>query len=144
GTKHHRPDSKLTEKVALPELIERFLNQSLYRSAQQDEADVAVLGVRTRVPSQGQFQRLLQQLVSVAGSLEKFDIPGQAGGVRKQHANGHFCSSRIIASKARQQVQKSLLQVQLSTIIETHADRRGHDDLGQRRKIENRIRSDSR
>ena len=80
------------EDLTPAELVQRLAGKLFQRLAEQDEADIAVFGVRAGIGSERDTESLLEQFILIMGGLEQLDIGGQAGGVCQKHPERDLAS----------------------------------------------------
>ena len=143
----HARETERGKDLALAEAVERLAGEALQSFAQQDEADIAILGAGSRLGSERHLKGLLDQFIFIMGGLEELDISRQAGGVGQQHADSDLLSSRSSRLLTRtdefgQQLVQWLIEVQRSAFIQDHAGGSDHN-FGERGQIVNGIGCDA-
>ena len=106
--------------------------------AEQDESDVAVLGVSAGGMVQRSVAGRMEEFATVASSLEELDVGRESAGVGEQLANGDSGLAEFVKDGGGAGVE-----VEQSTLVEEHRHRGGGDDLGDGREVEDRVGLDS-
>ena len=117
------------EDFALAEMVEEFVGETLESHAEEDESDVAVLGVRARVVSQRHRESGCEEFVASAGAQEKLLVSGQAGGMREQHAQGDLVATRVFAGEFSDDRDNRGVEVEQATFVKDHGRGCGGDHL---------------
>src|SRR5438270_9716825 len=67
----HAGEAERGKDLALAEAVERLAGETLQDFAQQDEADIAILGAGSRLGSERHLKGLLDQFIFIMGGLEE-------------------------------------------------------------------------
>ncbi len=84
------------EDFALAEQVEGFVGEAFEHDAEDDEADVAVVGPRAGAGGKWVGKGGSQKVLTSASAEEKLFVGGQAGAMRKQHAQGDSAAMVVI------------------------------------------------
>ena len=91
-----------SEDFTLTKSIQRLVSDPLQQFAQNDESDVAVLGVDAGFGYEGNRKRCLQQFLAGVVLQKQLFVGGQAGRVRQQHTDSNGFAAQICSGKLRQ------------------------------------------
>src|SRR5271165_5801985 len=126
------------EDFALRKASQRFAGEALQDFAQEDEANVAVAGSRSRRCDQGSGACGTDQIVTGAGGLEELDVGRKTAGVSEQHANGDGAAVAAMAEFGEERGDRRF-QIQQAALVEQHSHGCGRDNFCDRGEVKDRL-----
>ena len=126
---------------------EIFAGDGFEGLAEENEAEVRVLGAFSGEGGEGQFKAGAEQSIGAVGSGVERHIAGKAGGVREQVTNGDVAGplSGVAADdKAGEEVADAGVKVELAALMEEHGGGGGGGDLGDAGDVEEGVGCDRR